>query len=94
MCHVKACLEPDVPGNSLVKSDVGIAASLLPEAWMAALKDCFKERFQITTNSLDLSSLHTDLGLLSRGYYIPLNKSIVLSSFIAILQENNARVSL
>lgn len=94
VCDVKACLEPDVPASTMENSDARIAASLLPESWMAALKECFKERFQLATNILDLSSLHTDLTLLNRGYYIPLNKNIVFSSFIVILQENNAKVSL
>lgn len=71
-----------------------ITATLLPEAWMAALRECFKERFQTTTNVLDLSSLHTDLTLLNKGYFIPLNKTVVFSSFVAILQENDAKVSL
>ncbi|VDL53678.1 unnamed protein product [Hymenolepis diminuta] len=93
ICDVKACFEPDVPSSTFANADAGISAALLPESWMNALRECFKERFQTTSHVLDLSSLHTDLTLLNRGYFIPLNKNIVFSSFLAILQENNARLS-
>lgn len=92
ICDVKACFEPDVPSSTFANADAGISAALLPESWMNALRECFKERYQTTSKVLDLSSLHTDLTLLNRGYFIPLNKNIVFSSFLAILQENNARV--
>nr|CDS25628.1 nuclear rna export factor 1 [Hymenolepis microstoma] len=91
--EVKACLEPDVPSSTMANPDAGISTAILPESWMNALRECFKERFQTTSNVLDLSSLHTDLTLLNRGYFIPLNKNIVFSSFLTILQENNARLS-
>ncbi|EUB60319.1 Nuclear RNA export factor [Echinococcus granulosus] len=92
VCDIKSCSEPEVPLAS-TNANNGVTGALLPEAWMAALRECFKERFQATTNVLDLSSLHTDLTLLSKGYFIPLNKTIVFSSFIAILQENDAKLS-
>ncbi|KAL5964507.1 Nuclear RNA export factor 1 [Taenia solium] len=92
VCDIKTCSEPEVP---MISSNAknAIAASLLPEAWMAALRECFKERFQTSTSVLDLSSLHTDLTLLNKGYFIPLNKTIVFSSFVSILQENDAKLS-
>lgn len=91
VCDIKPCSEPEVPTIS-ANANSGVAAPLLPDSWMAALRECFKERFQATTNTLDLSSLHTDLSLLNKGYFIPLNKTIVFSSFVAILQENNAKL--
>ena len=88
VCDVRPCNEPDVPLPA-----TGSGAGLLPEPWMNVLRECFKERFQATSRALDVSSLHTDISLLNKGYFIPLNKTIVFSSFIAILQENNAKVS-
>ncbi|TPP56747.1 Nuclear RNA export factor 1 [Fasciola gigantica] len=68
--------------------------TLLPESWMEALRACFRERFQPTTRSLDLSSLHTEPILLSQGLYLPLNKSSVVHAMISILKENGAQLSL
>ncbi len=80
-----------VPGAPTVSTPSG--ANLLPAHWIDALRECFKERFQTTLRILDLSNLHNDLTLLNRGFYIPLDKTPVFSSFIAILQENNAQVN-
>ena len=91
VCDVRPCSEPEVPLPTVGAANAG--SGLLPEPWMNTLRECFKERFQVTSRVLDISSLHTDVSLLNKGYFIPLNKTVVFSSFIAILQENNAKVN-
>ncbi|VDD84209.1 unnamed protein product, partial [Mesocestoides corti] len=93
VCDINPCREPEVPLN-VSDASAGSAPALLPSSWMDALRECFRERFQATTRVLDLSSLHTDLTLLSKGFYIPLDKTPVFSSFVAILQENNAQLAI
>ncbi len=87
VCDLAEVKEPEVPSLDATNP-------ILPEEWVAALRQAFLERFQTTTRILDLSSLHTDSTLLSKGFYIPLNRTAVFSTFIAILQENNAVVGL
>lgn len=84
-CDLTISREPDVPPR---EGD----ATTLPEHWAEALRQCFLERFQTATRILDLSSLHTDPTLLSKGFYMPLNRTPVFSTFLSILQENSAQV--
>ena len=96
LCDCRPCREPEVPTRAQASGggdESGAAPlNLLPDTWMEALRECFKERFQATSRVLDLSSLHSDVTLLNKGFYIPLNRVIVLSSLVAILQENSAQV--
>ncbi|VDQ06206.1 unnamed protein product [Trichobilharzia regenti] len=86
--------EPRVPSTSESKSSSESTNSTpLPETWIEALKQCFVQRYQPNTRTLDLSSLHTDPDLLSRGLYLPLNKQAVVHALIAILKQNQAQLS-
>ncbi|VDP92576.1 unnamed protein product [Echinostoma caproni] len=79
---------PSCPSNSTVLN----IGSLFPDSWMEALRACFRERFQPTTRSLDLSSLHTEPTLLSQGLYLPLNRTSIVHAMISILKNNGAQV--
>ncbi|VDO83479.1 unnamed protein product [Schistosoma mattheei] len=85
--------EPRVPSSS-DKRNESPNTSPLPETWIEALKQCFVQRYQPTTRSLDLSSLHTDPVLLSQGLYLPLNKQAVVHTLITILKQNQAQVTI
>ncbi|CAH8675583.1 Nuclear RNA export factor [Schistosoma haematobium] len=84
--------EPRVPSSS-DKRNESPNTSPLPETWIEALKQCFVQRYQPTTRSLDLSSLHTDPVLLSQGLYLPLNKQAVVHTLITILKQNQAQLA-
>ncbi|CAH8587689.1 unnamed protein product [Schistosoma turkestanicum] len=84
--------EPRVPSLSDKKNE-SPNTSPLPETWIEALKQCFVQRYQPTTRSLDLSSLHTDPTLLSQGLYLPLNKQAVVHTLITILKQNQAQLA-
>ncbi|KAL7053063.1 hypothetical protein AAHC03_026105 [Spirometra sp. Aus1] len=86
ICDLSLVREPEMPPPSP-------GSQALPDLWTEALRQCFTERFQTTTRVLDLSSLHTDPTLLSKGLYIPLNRTSVFSTFVSILQENSAQLS-
>uniref|UniRef100_A0A183T7K5 Nuclear RNA export factor 1 n=2 Tax=Schistocephalus solidus TaxID=70667 RepID=A0A183T7K5_SCHSO len=86
VCDLSLVREPEMP-------PLPAGSQTLPDQWIEALRQCFTERFQTTTRVLDLSSLHTDPTLLSKGLYIPLNRTSVFSTFVSILQENSAQLS-
>ncbi|CAH8873329.1 unnamed protein product [Trichobilharzia szidati] len=86
--------EPRVPSISdKMSRSESINSTPLPETWIEALKQCFVQRYQPNTRTLDLSSLHTDPDLLSQGLYLPLNKQAVVHALIAILKQNQAQLS-
>ncbi|CAH8668306.1 unnamed protein product [Heterobilharzia americana] len=86
--------EPRVPCISgKISGPESLNSTSLPETWVEALKQCFVQRYQPNTRSLDLSSLHTDPALLSQGLYLPLNKQVVVHALIAILKQNQAQLA-
>lgn len=84
--------EPRVSNVSNSSGSNGVPSSL-PIHWIDALRQCFLQRFQLNTRSLDLSNLHLDSSLLSQGLYLPLNRDVVVSALVNILRENKAQVS-